>query len=283
MGRHLFIVPGPGKQRHVCPGRASHITGRQPVQNTERVFVLGPGNVVAVRTGIRHVLFLIQRLHRGQSLLGGNAEARVGFHLQRVQRIRQRRRLRSFFPGDLLHDAIGRQYFFPYCFRNLFVQQSSFLVKGCFLFIRLPQSGEPYPLFCKSSFQLVIFAYLKTSYFFFPVDHQRQRRHLYPPDVPDGARGKLGRIGRIAAGQVDAYQPVRLLPRQSCRIQVFIFCIVFHGLKGPLHAHVVLGVDKKTLHLSFVIAIMQNFLNQQLSFPVRVARMDDHVRRFQQA
>ena len=49
------------------------------------------------------------------------AKTGVGFHLQRVQRIRQGRRLRAFFPRHLLHDAIGRQYLLPHSLRNLFI------------------------------------------------------------------------------------------------------------------------------------------------------------------
>ena len=112
----------------------------------------------------------------------------------------------------------------------------------------------------------------------FAPDDEGQRRHLDAPDIE--ARlviAVLAEGHRVRPGEVHTDEPVRPVPAEAGEVQVVEITVLPDVREGPRQRRVVLGVDEDTLDMAGITEIMENLVDEELAFPVRVAGVHDGV------
>ena len=132
------------------------------------------------------------------------------------------------------------------------------------------------------SLQLIVFLWFETLDFLFPLHDQGQRWHLDPSNakclfitIPSGIDG-------IGPGKVHAHKPVCLLTAQTSFIKIPELFVIYDLVKSSFKACIIFRIDEDTIHLPVELQILQDFINQQLPFPIRITGMNHDIRFGQQ-
>ena len=111
-----------------------------------------------------------------------------------------------------------------------------------------------------------------------PLHHQPQHRGLY---TADGIHALLALllVGQgIKTGKINAVEPVRPLAGEGGMRQAAKLTIVLGSLDGLCHGRRSQVVDQDSLHRTGGTGVADDFVHQQLAFPVRIAGMDNGLR-----
>ena len=108
-------------------------------------------------------------------------------------------------------------------------------------------------------------------------DHQRQRGRLDAPLSHNPDISGFPALDGHRAGSVGTDKPVRALTGKRGVMQMGIPCILFKMRQGMGDCRVIQGGQPDSERFARVAALFNDFIHQELTFPIRIARIDHAI------
>ena len=188
----------------------------------------------------------------------------------------ERRPTAAFLLFDENDRRLGVADFFLDGFEEVLIENVAFFVRREVI-VGLERRRERLAILDESGHEFIEVLAVEIAYFVLSAHDKGQSRDKYPANTENRVKTVFTRIFRIGTGEIDADEPVRSFTGKTCFIEGFIFLVVLDGIEGTLHTDVVFSIDEDTFNVAVIIVIFQDFIDEELSFPVRVAGMDDRI------